>query len=942
MENDESLADISEGITCISEKLKSLKNITIKTPTSIAAQSYILSKIAQTRDFQESCILVLVKDEYAKLNLYNLIQKWLKESKKHIPIFVDTSTATLSHIYKKKTGIIILTQEENKIPLCSTEYFSKYIIKLKKDNKLSKEKLLQKLVKSGYSPSRTSAAEGLFANRGSVVDVYPNTSAHAIRIDFDDDKIDSIKTFTPGKTKTQEIKTFEIIPHKIEHLPAQSTLLSHNKNIKIIEFESFPSKADVIINISQDKIRALSVAIEPEEKNQTPERKLSFVKHLQDGDFVVHLDHGIACFEGIVEQKIDGIEREYFKLRYAEDDLLFLPVIMAEKMEKYIGGPSPILGRLSGSGWNKALGKAALDTLSQARELLNTQAHRQLASANSINNSKEIKQELSKSFPFTETKDQQNVINDVYEDLEKKTPMDRLVCGDVGFGKTEVAIRAAAVATLSGYQVAVLSPTTILTQQHLDTFKERLKDFPINVVGLSRFQSKTEQKKIVEDLANGKADIVIGTHRLLSEDIKFQNLGLIIVDEEQRFGVAHKEQLKKMRSEAHVITLTATPIPRTLHLALSGVRAVSNISTPPEGRKPIETIIEPHNQKHVQSAIEKEINRKGQIYYLYNNVQTMDIKMQELQELMPKIKFGRLHGQLPENQIADVMHKFDKREIDVLICSTIIENGLDLPNVNTLIVDNAVLFGLSQLHQIRGRIGRGSRQAYAYFFYKRQKLTGEAEKRLEALEQACDLGSGFDIAQRDMEIRGVGNVLGKSQHGHVKSIGLGLYLRFLNKAVEEIKSGEGTQVLADITVDLPIEARIPQFFENKREKRIELYHEWAMIDNLDELQDAKDELYKQGALPQTVENLFYILKLKILGRIAGLESIDTSFESANSQEQAIILKTPNPVEPKQFAKILNICDKAQYSTEEIRIPKRDLGSNWMKNLENCVKLLANN
>ncbi len=520
--------------------------------------------------------------------------------------------------------------------------------------------------------------------------------------------------------------------------------------------------------------------------------------------------------------------------------------------------------------------------------------------------------------------------------------MDRLVCGDVGFGKTEVAIRAAAKAALSGFQVAMLSPTTILTQQHVDTFAERLKGFPVTIAELSRFETAREQARTLEGIEKGTIDIVIGTHRLLSSDVRFHNLGLIIIDEEQRFGVSHKEQLKKLRSSAHVLTLTATPIPRTLHLGLSGVRAVSVITTPPEGRKPIETIIEPHNQKHVQAAIEAELKRNGQAYYLYNNVETMPLKLQELQSLMPKVKFGMLHGQLPEEAIAKVMHQFDAKEIDVLVCSTIIENGLDLPNVNTLIVDNAVLFGLSQLHQIRGRIGRGNRQAYAYFFFKRQKLTGEAEKRLQALEEARALGSGFDLAQRDMEIRGVGNVLGKAQHGHVKSIGLGLYVRLLAAAVEEIKSGKPQEMLADISVDLPLEARIPQFFENNKERRIELYHQWALIDSLDELAAAKDELQKQGALPQAIRDLFYILKLKLLGKQAGIRAIDTSFTAPGSSEQMFILKTEKPVEPKRFANMLAICSHWLYAKEALRVKQADMGSDWKEKLEKSIAVLTKN
>ena len=562
-----------------------------------------------------------------------------------------------------------------------------------------------------------------------------------------------------------------------------------------------------------------------------------------------------------------------------------------------------------------------------------------MSKAISIPRNKKIESGLSKSFPYDETSDQREVIEIICQDLAKDIPMDRLVCGDVGFGKTEVAIRAAAKAALEGFQVAILSPTTILTQQHIDTFTERLKDLPLNISALSRFQSKQSQEQTIEKISKGKIDIVIGTHRLFSRDIKFKNLGLIIIDEEQRFGVEHKERLKKMRSESHVLTLSATPIPRTLHLAISGVRAISTIATAPGGRKPIETIIEPYNQKHIAFAMQNEIKRKGQVYYLYNKVESMRLKMQELKELLPKIRIGMLHGQMPEQEMAQVMHDFDKRKIDALVCSTIIENGVDLPNVNTLIVDNAVQFGLSQLHQIRGRIGRGSRQAFAYFFFRRQKLTGRAEKRLQALEQARALGSGFDLAQRDMEIRGVGNVLGKSQHGHVKSIGLGLYLRLLNSAVEEIKSGTPSQALSSITIDLPVEARIPQFFEKDKEKRIEFYHKWALIGNVDDLRLEKDKLLLSGSLPKEVENLFYIFQLKILGRKAGLSAIDTAFVPG-SDDQIIILKTQNPVEPKQFGRMLDICQHWIYGTEQIKISKKDLGSDWMRKLEMCVKALC--
>ena len=725
-----------------------------------------------------------------------------------------------------------------------------------------------------------------------------------------------------------------------ENLSKSANLNDYNPSIKQIIFDAFPKNADSTINFSHKDLFAITKLLVPKSEQQKKQKVPSFIKNLQSGDYVVHIDHGIAKFDGIVEQKIDNIKREYFKLCYAENDALFLPVTSAEKMEKYIGDPNPCLNRLSSSGWGKALSKVSIDTLHHARELLNTQAKRQLSKAISIPRAKKIEENLEKTFAYNETEDQKQVIETIYDDLEQEIPMDRLVCGDVGFGKTEVAIRASAKVSLEGFQVAVLSPTTILTQQHIDTFADRLKDLPLKIAALSRFQSKQDQARIIDELSKGKIDIIIGTHRILSKDLKFKNLGLIVIDEEQRFGVSHKEQLKKLRAQSHVLTLTATPIPRTLHLALSGVRSVSNITTAPLGRKPINTIIEPFNQKHIAQAIQDEIKRKGQVYYLYNKVETMHLKSQELRELLPKIRIGMLHGQMPEQEMAKNMHDFDKKKIDVLVCSTIIENGVDLPNVNTLIVDNAVQFGLSQLHQIRGRIGRGLRQAYAYFFFRRQKLTGEAEKRLNALEAAKELGSGFDIAQADMEIRGVGNVLGKAQHGHVKSIGLGLYLRLLSNAVEEIKSGTPSEMLSDISVDLPIEARIPKFFEKDKQKRIEMYHQWALIESMDDLNEIKDKLQSEGALPKPIENLFYILSLKLLGLRAGIKSIDTAYVSSKSSEQYIILQTEQPVDPKIFAKMLSICQHWQYGTEEIKVLKKDLGSDWMKKLEQCIKQLS--
>jgi len=934
MDQKNSAHDIFGAVEDIGLKLNSKQEITIKTPSNPITQGFLLSKIMVAKTIKDAPIFVFPKDEFAKLNLIKSLKHW------ETPLNQGLSCKTASAILNEENKIIILTKEESCEKIPTKEEFEKATISVKTGQKISIEKLFEKISSIGYKTERSVYEKGAMAKRGSVIDVFACDKKNPIRIDFDDDKIESIKTFSikDGKILTNE-KEQKIIPNNFDFAEKKSTIKEYSYKAKFLQMEPFPSNYDFAIGFGQTEIQKFTKEVLENEAKDLKHKLPSFIKNLSKGDFVVHIDHGIAKFDGIVEQAVGKITREYFKLCYAQQDVLFLPVTSAEKMEKYIGDPNPQLNRLSNGGWGKSLSRASIDTLRHARELLNTQAKRHLSDATAIPRDKKIEKKLEETFPYKETEDQKKVIETIYDDLSKSVPMDRLVCGDVGFGKTEVAIRAAAKAALEGFQVAVLSPTTILAQQHIDTFTERLKDFPINIKSLSRFETKEAQKETIKKIEQGKVDIVIGTHRILSDDIKFKNLGLIIIDEEQKFGVSHKEKLKKIRAEAHVLTLTATPIPRTLHLAISGVRPISNITTPPGGRKAIHTIIEPYNQKHVASAIQEEIKRRGQVYYLYNKVETMHAKMQELKEYLPKIRIDMLHGQMPENQMARIMHDFDKRKIDLLVCSTIIENGLDLPNVNTLIVDNAVSFGLAQLYQIRGRIGRGSRQAYSYFFFRRQKLTGEAEKRLNALECASELGSGFDLAQADMEIRGVGNVLGKAQHGHVKSIGLGLYLRLLNNAVEEIKSGTPSLMLSDITVDLPIESRIPQSFEPDKQKRIELYHKLALVDDEDDLENAKVEIQKQGAIPLVVENLFYVLKLKILGRKAGISSIDTAFASISSQEQTIMLKTENPIGPKIFARLLETSDKWEYSQEAIKILKKDLGTDWMKKLEQCVKKL---
>ncbi|MBI5466959.1 MAG: DEAD/DEAH box helicase, partial [Candidatus Kerfeldbacteria bacterium] len=517
--------------------------------------------------------------------------------------------------------------------------------------------------------------------------------------------------------------------------------------------------------------------------------------------------------------------------------------------------------------------------------------------------------------------------------------MDRLVCGDVGFGKTEVAIRAAFRAVINHKQVALLSPTTILTQQHFDTFKNRLKDFPIKIAALSRFETKEEQQAALAQLKAGEIDVIIGTHRLLSPDVKFKGLGLIIIDEEQRFGVKHKEKLKALRTEAHVLTLTATPIPRTLNFALSGLRDISVIETPPEGRRPIETNIQSYSDEVVVDAIVRELNRKGQVYYVHNEVETMHLTKDYLQRLMPKVSIGIAHGQMDEKALSDVMERFDNQQLDILLASTIIENGLDLPNVNTLVVDYATQFGLAQLYQLRGRIGRGDRQAYAYFLYRSEKIGGKPSKRLQALMEAKELGSGFRLAMRDLEIRGTGNILGKKQHGHVTAIGLNLYARLLAQAVEELRTGRPPRASHDILLDLPMEIAIPKDFIDSEPKRLRLYQRLAAVETVEELREFRRDELKDQPLPEALTNLLEALELKILAQKTAITAIQqTKYTVDGIRKEKIIIKFGRMITPEQIGKLLERNQAWDFTPEFIKIDREHLGKRWLHELKEVVKI----
>ena len=523
-------------------------------------------------------------------------------------------------------------------------------------------------------------------------------------------------------------------------------------------------------------------------KKQNPKRlKLSAEKNLAEllniNDYAVHLDHGIGIYQGIIKKN----NEEYFLLAYAKNDKLFVPVKLEEKISPYIGLEKPTVHRLGGNLWHRAKRKAKEDTVEFAKQLLALYASREQSRGYAFPKEVWMEKELTGDFPHQETPDQAKAIAAVLRDMEKETVMDHLVCGDVGFGKTEVALRAAFKAVLAGKQAVILAPTTILAKQHWETFKARLEKFSVRATLLSRLTPKKEHSLIVDDLKTGKIDVVIGTHRLIQKDVIFKDLGLLVIDEEQRFGVRQKEKLKSLKANVDVLSLSATPIPRTLHLALAGLRRISQITTPPLGRRAIKTFVLPFNQKIISQAINLELQRAGQVYFLHNRVATIETQVRRLQKLFPKTKIARLHGRLNEWEMIKIIDDFKNKKIDILVATTIIENGLDFPDVNTLIVSDASRLGLAQAYQLRGRVGRSNTQAFAYFLYPTKQLTAKATQRLRALREAQNLGSGYNLAMRDLEIRGAGNILGREQSGTLNTVGLNLYYQMLSETIEELR-----------------------------------------------------------------------------------------------------------------------------------------------------------
>lgn len=826
---------------------------------------------------------------------------------------------------------------------------------LKIGQKITPTKLINQLANLEYEYNTEANEKGLYSFRGDVVDFWSPQFKYPLRADFDFDRIKEIYLFDEY----------------------------HQRQIE-----------------AKEEVKILSARL-PSRLKKTKKIDISFIASLVPGDLIVHLDHGIGQFLGLTFKAIEKIKREYIVLRYGGGDTLYLPVDLADKIDKYIGPKPGALHKLDRAVWEQIKSKTREDVAVFASELLEIYSQRSLSAVRGFSSNLNLEKQLADSFMYEETEDQKKAIKEVLADLAKSKPMDRLIAGDVGFGKTEVAVRAAFRVFLNKAQVALLCPTTILAQQHFDTFTERFNKIRQasksdsclpKIFSLSRFQSKNKQQDIVQKICSGEIDIVIATHRILSQDIKFKNLGLLVIDEEQKFGVAAKEKLKKIKPQIHVLTLSATPIPRSLNLSLTKLRDISLINTPPLGRLPVKTMVETYDSNLIKMAINNEIKRGGQVYYLFNKVYAMEIKKREIESLLGGLKnlencpisVSIAHGQMPAKELAQTMHQFDQGKIDVLLCSTIIENGLDLPNVNTLIVEKAEDLGLSQAYQLRGRIGRGIKQAYAYFFYDDNKallehnsimrcpanfdqvLEGKllarncqldkkskARERLEAIKDFTDLGSGFRIAMRDLEIRGAGAILGKKQHGPIGSVGLGLYLTILNEEVERLKGqlpAKGKyQENKEVNIDLPIEYGLPLAVEPNEAKRIELYHNLAKIKDLKELEREFKELFLRAASgDKSLKRLFDIFKIKILAKKLNIERIVYHYQRFPDIYQAnnscdnfkIIVKFRNQQFPASLLTLIDQNPFWQVGNETIKISDSDLGTDWILGLIASLEILS--
>nr|WP_239558924.1 transcription-repair coupling factor [Peribacillus deserti] len=615
----------------------------------------------------------------------------------------------------------------------------------------------------------------------------------------------------------------------------------------------------------------------PRRQKLSNAERIKSYSELKTGDYVVHVNHGIGKYLGLETLVINGVHKDYLHVRYQGTDKLYIPVDQIDLVQKYVGseGKEPKLYKLGGSEWKRVKSKVQSSVQDIADDLVKLYAEREAAKGYAYSPDGDMQREFETAFPYTETEDQLRSIYEIKKDMERERPMERLLCGDVGYGKTEVAIRAAFKAIMDGKQVAFLVPTTILAQQHYETIRDRFQDYPINIGLLSRFRSRKLQNETIKGLKAGSVDIVVGTHRILSKDLQYHDLGLLIIDEEQRFGVTHKEKIKQLKTNVDVLTLTATPIPRTLHMSMLGVRDLSVIETPPENRFPVQTYVMEYNGILVKEAIERELARDGQVYFLYNRVEDIARKAEEISMLVPDARVTYAHGQMTETELESVMLAFMEGEYDVLVTTTIIETGVDIPNVNTLIVHDADKMGLSQLYQLRGRVGRSNRVAYAYFTYRKDKiLTEVAEKRLQAIKEFTELGSGFKIAMRDLSIRGAGNLLGAAQHGFIDSVGFDLYSQMLKEAIDERKTGTAAEQKPSVEIDLDINAYIPDSYLSDGHQKIEMYKRFRGITSIQELEELQGEMLDRfGEYPEEVAFLFLIAETKVYALRNGVELI---------------------------------------------------------------------
>ena len=670
-----------------------------------------------------------------------------------------------------------------------------------------------------------------------------------------------------------------------------------------------------------------------------PPRRLGALSELVIGDHVVHVEHGIGVFAGMRTMAVGDREKEYLVLEYASGDKLYVPSDQIDRLGRYIGEGEepPALSRLNSQEWARTRRKVKQAAALLARELLSIYAEREVLTGFSFSADTVWQGEMEASFPYEETPDQLKAVTAIKHDMEQPKPMDRLVCGDVGYGKTEVALRAAFKAVMDERQVAVLVPTTVLAQQHFDTFSERLSAFPVNVAVLSRFLSPGEQSKVVAKIKQGGIDIVIGTHRLLQSDVAFKNLGLLIVDEEQRFGVAHKEHLKKLRRDVDVLTLTATPIPRTMYMSLSGVRDMSTMETPPEERLPIKTYVGVYDEKIIRDAILREMDRGGQTFVVHNRIDGMRRIADEIKKLVPHAVVAAGHGQMAPEQLEKIMFDFYQGHIDVLVSTTIVESGLDVPNANTLIVTDADRMGLAQLYQLRGRVGRSASRAYAYFLYEAGKpLTEQSSRRLETIAEATELGAGFRIAMRDLEIRGAGNILGSEQSGQIGAVGFDLYCRMLSDAVEELRTGKikPEVVQQGPSVDLPVKARIPESYVEDLDVRLELYQRLSKLTTREEVESMCSELIDRfGQLPPQAVNLLYVVDIKAMAIAAGVESIGV-------EDRHMVVKML-PERQLDKAKLQSKFGAGvKVGSSQVRLDLGALGARWRVALEGVLRGLS--